>query len=299
LANETEPSLSSQKPSSLLGLLGILGFSFGVWFLSKMKPPIDPIMETNVQQNNTRHESQCRQNVPNSPLRVNIESFPPSPTPENQWEGEKKWKNRREWWMFFVQFLTLIIVGAYAWFTYGLLDETGKAANAARSTYEANWRPWVWVKMPQSIQVEVGKPITAKIEVFNYGLVPALVKAKMHVAAGPRVIDDFRDDCRYHSATAEISPNVMGALNIMLRPQEGTENFRVESSSQFLTRGDYDEIMKGVASGKLNVAIYGRIMYSNVADLHQRSSIFCFYLLKNGQVSACPNYEHAYTNWIP
>jgi len=161
-------------------------------------------------------------------------------------------------------------------------------------------RAWVWVKMG-SIDVEVGKPITAKVEVFNYGKVPALVRARMRIEAAPGAIERFRKEANENSKTVMLIDDAKGFLKIVLPADQAYGDFPVESSQQILTRQDYDRIMNGVASNTIDVAVYGRIFYSSpgMPEKKQESNdIFCFYLLKNGTTSTCTNEDGAYTNWI-
>jgi len=71
-----------------------------------------------------------------NPVRVTVESLPPSHTPPKDTETEKARKVRREWYGLGLQFLTLAAVIAYACITY-------RQWKTAETQLEATERPWL------------------------------------------------------------------------------------------------------------------------------------------------------------
>lgn len=218
---------------------------------------------------------------------------------------------------FWIEVFALIGLGIYTtfaalqwWTMKGQLrevirqySELRKSANASEKA--ANWtqeqtqylfdeqRPFVWVKMLDGFHVEVGRPITAKVEVFNYGRVPATVRAYGYIESGPMVIEKLRDHPLGNV------PESKGIRIILLAPGESTKDFPIETQGKALTEED----LRLVTNGGTDVVIYGHIDYTNPHNpglqVAKFMSSFCFYRLKEGAVSVCPNYEHAYTNWAP
>jgi hypothetical protein len=178
-------------------------------------------------------------------------------------------------------------------------------------------RPWVFAKMP-TIKAVVGKPVTAQIEIWNFGKgTPAMVRASIHADIGPNVIDNFREkllDSKPGNEQYLYVPNSRGELKIFLAENEETTSFPIEISPHILTQKEYEAISEGA----IDVAVYGRLFYTNltvpipeeiphygffssffhgtVPDANYRSS-FCFYLLRDYTVSACADKPHAYTNF--
>jgi hypothetical protein len=177
--------------------------------------------------------------------------------------------------------------------TFGEIQKGGAdtriLAQAAENESKVLWygqHAWVWVKMLDKFNIQVGKPITAAVEVFNYGKEPTLVRARIYVEAAPMI----------RGALQERIPETKGIREILLAPSEGTKEFAIELPRKVLTQEDYRKIMDGT----IDVLAYGRIEYANIHDpvKSMANSSFCFYRMKDGAVSACPNPdEHHFTNW--
>jgi hypothetical protein len=140
----------------------------------------------------------------------------------------------------------------------------------------------------------------ATVEVFNYGNSPGLARTMIHIEAGPGVIEKFRDECKNHGASAYLIPDDKNAFTAIIPPQSGTKDFPAESLPTIVSRKDYDRIMNGIRDGTLDVAIYGRIWSSDVKRpwRDRFDSIFCFHLLRDRTIAACPNEQNAYTNFM-
>jgi hypothetical protein len=194
--------------------------------------------------------------------------------------------------------------------------ELQKSADAAKdgadfTTQQAKMffdtqRPWVYVKMVDSIHLEAGKPITAPVEVINYGGSPAIVRAVIRVEIGPTVIETFRSNMVGQNNLFLFTPESMGDKQIVIFPGEGNgrKDFPVECPPA-LSQQQYEKIKSGVAAGTAEVAVDGRIFYNSLRDPvgqinrsdFSSSSLFCFYLLRDGTTSACPDQNGAYTNF--
>jgi hypothetical protein len=299
-----DTSSPAQKSSSLLGLLGILASVFGVWVFSKLRAPVHDTERLRHPEYGTNKETRVGQNPSAAPLSVVIDSIPPAQPINDQQKVEAAKKEKRER----LKLRYEAIGGAIAlllfvanWFQG---CQTKKAADAAIEQFKAysgkENRAWIWVNMGR-IHVEVGKPITADVEVFNYGKVPAVVRARIRVEVAPGAIESFRKEAIDNAKTAMVIEDAKGLLKIVLPANEGYRDFPVESPQQILTRQDYNRIMNGVASNALDVVVYGRIFYASPGmplKKQENNDIFCFYLLKNGTTSTCTNQDGAYTNWI-
>jgi hypothetical protein len=200
-----------------------------------------------------------------------------------------------------------------------LLIETKRSAKAAGDAANAaiestNWikhqtinafeneRPRIWIKVPETIQIKVGEPINPHIQVFNYGRTPGIARARIQFKAAPGVIEEFRNTMRYHRDDFTIPlEEQTGTLKLLINPNEGRQ-FPIESPELKLSSED----IKKLADGTIDVAIYGRIFYTDLSNSatgmtnEYLKTLFCFYVLRDGTtISACPNRKDAYTNWAP
>lgn len=218
-------------------------------------------------------------------------------SPRNPENARERRKRKTPWWE---KAAVLVALGLLV-VNFFQMRSTDKAARAAKDSADwtatqtkyifSNQQPWVWVKMPDSFHVEVGKPISAAVEVFNYGNALALVRAHIYIEASPGIIERLRD----HPLKEKI-PDAKGVREIALDGRQGTKEFIVEQPQRIVTEEDY----RMIENGRIDVVAYGRIDFDGLIDplLQQYNSIFCFYRLRDGSVSACPNYEHGYTNWM-
>lgn len=164
-------------------------------------------------------------------------------------------------------------------------------------------RPLISVKMLDSIHVEIGKPVTANVEVVNYGKEPGWAWARIRVEMGPKIIENFRDALN-DKATFEKWRiwDTEGIHKILIPPGVGSKVFPTEQSQKILTPED----MNAINAGTADVAVYGAIFYTSLNNRAEGKnnygvypSTFCFYRLKDGTVSGCTNRQGAYTNFAP
>ena len=184
-----EPSSFSQnssKPQGLLGILAFFSYAAFVWLLSRFDSPRQERIESPQPQGNTNDAVQRRQNASSDPIRVIVESFPPSSTPPHQCERHERWKNRREWGIFLAQIFTavfafglLCVTYRYVKYTYNMWREMQKAtiaaqqsANAATAQLETTDRPWIKI-VPKSLSSiifeKAGLVINMKFNLINVG----------------------------------------------------------------------------------------------------------------------------------
>jgi hypothetical protein len=182
-------------------------------------------------------------------------------------------------------------------------DSASWTGHQARDLFN-DQRPRIWAKIPDSIHIEAGKPIRLGMEIFNYGKSPGIARARIRFEAAPGVIEKIRDVLRNHPDDFSV-PEQLGNLKFLINPLTG-KPFPVETPELILSKQD----MNKLAAGTIDVAIYGRILYTDLdySAMGERNtaydSIFCFYIMRDGTTtSACPNkydkrtnYE-AYTNW--
>jgi hypothetical protein len=301
-------SLPSQNPDEPPGLLKILasvfsGVLFGL-FLSKFDTPTENDRESVHPKNNPRSET----TLGSSQIPVTTQ-VPPTPSqhyqPDRRKDNTPPWKKKAE-------IAAVSIAGGLLLINIFVIIGSWRAANAAKEA--ADWtkrqtqflfeeqRPRVWVKMLDNIQVEVGKPITANVEVFNYSQLPAQVRAYGYAEIGPMVIEKVRDH------PLDNLPEDKSIRIILLAPGK---DFSVEIRGKVLSEED----LRLIINGTIEVVVYGHINYTDprnpwlidphnprVIITHLMSS-FCFHRLKDGTVSVCPNYEPhdntGYTNWDP
>ncbi len=81
-------------------------------------------------------------------------------------------------------------------------------------------------------------------------------------------------------------------LKILVPPQESFR-FSPENAPVVLDSEDIEKFHAGL----IDVAIYGRIFYRDLAHNPFYQVSFCYYVLANGATSACTDKEHAYTNF--
>jgi hypothetical protein len=297
---------SPQNSSGRSGLFYILLSALGVlWLLLQFRAPNKDAREVVHPQDTPEPEAES------SNARLGGKLMVHSPT--NSEEPKKGGKRETPFWEKVAVFIALALL-LVNWYqgcqTRKSADAATIAANAAKNSADTAindhyWttqdrRPWIWVKPPRGLQIKVGKPMSATVEVFNYGTSPGLARTIIHIEAGPRVIEKFRDECKNNRDTAYLIPDDKTTFTAVIAPQEGVTDFPVESFPSIVSREDYDKITNGIAAGTLDVVIYGRIWSSDVKRPWQDrfNSIFCFHLLRNRTIGACPNEEHAYTNFM-
>jgi hypothetical protein len=226
------------------------------------------------------------------------------------WKDVKEEAHKGKFWLEVLAFLVLL---AYTVFSGMMWWQTKNAAQAAKES--AAWtghqardffndeRPRMWVKIPDSIHIEAGKPIKPNICIFNYGKTPGIVSARIRFEAAQGLIEKFRDTMRYHPNEFTITEQ-RGTLKVLINPNEG-KTFSIETADLILSKQDLEKL----AAGTIDVAIFGRIFYTDLSNgaMGERNSnyktLFCIYVTKDGTTSACPNtYDpatkfEAYTNW--
>ena len=137
----TKPSLSAQKPSSLLGLLGILAFVFGACALSKVRTPNDESGQPVRPQDTPEREAQSRESPLGRPLIVN--------SPTNSEKSDYGSRHKNPWWEKAAVIVAVFLFAAN-WFqgcqTKRAADAAKSAAATAEATLKASQRPWVKIK---------------------------------------------------------------------------------------------------------------------------------------------------------
>jgi hypothetical protein len=124
-----------------------------------------------------------------------IESFPPSPTPEKQWNSKERWKNRRDWWQFVISLATLLVVAAYtfvSWRQWKTMDRTfkevQKQTEIQRKTGINTERAWVGLDTPITLDaIEIGSTqtrIKGHYSLKNFGHGPAFKVTQFGSFAG-------------------------------------------------------------------------------------------------------------------
>jgi hypothetical protein len=293
LANGTAPSSPSQNSVEPRDLLRILGAAFSalsfLWFFSKLHTPSEDAREP-VDKEHTPEPKRLRsQTRLGGPQVVHASDY-------SNDNGERK----TPFWEKAAVILALVLMVVNFFQTLA----TGKAAQAAKDS--ADWtkdqalnvfngqRPQVWVKVPERFEVEIGKPLGAKLEVFNYGNAPTLARARIYIETSPTALERFRNNP--HPLNHPMT-EVKGTREILLAPHQGTTEFPIEPK-RILTEADYQLI----TIGTFDVVIYGRIDFPNLRapTTEQYTSSFCFYRMSDGTVSGCPDYgKYHHTNFMP
>lgn len=285
------------------GLFNILAFAFGVWALSKLGAPVNDPNSPDDPEYCTENNSRIGQNRSSQPMRIVVDGIPP-PEPINDQQRTKEARTERrkqlrfhlEW---IAALIALLLFSATAYQGCQMKKAVEATKEQTMHSIAVQDRPWIWVRTPESIQVEAGKPVSTKVCVFNPGQAPALVRARMRLEISPRAIEAFRRDAKENPYTTMRVEDAKGILKVILYSHDSYCDFPIESSQEVMTPQRVSEIMNGIASNSLDVAVYGRLYYSSPGNvMREHDDIFCFYLLKNGQVSACTNQPGAYTNWI-
>lgn len=135
MAHETESSLSPQKPSPLLGLLGILVSAFAVWSLSKLYAPNERSSSSKHPQDSTYDAATIRQNI-SSPIHVVVDASPPTPTPDEKREAREERQEGRDKKRFRVEIIVAVVLAIYTVVTAFMWWATKNAAGAAKRSAE-------------------------------------------------------------------------------------------------------------------------------------------------------------------
>ena len=218
------------------------------------------------------------------------------------WENAKKEARKAKFWVEFVGVVVLFVYTIFSGLMWWQTKENASWTSTQAKDIFNDHRPLIWVKIPDSMHVEVGKPINPEIQIFNYGKAPGIARARIRFEAGPGVIEKFRDILQYHQETFTLPiPEQNGTLKVLINPDSG-KSFPIETPQLILSKQD----MEKLAAGTIDVAIYGRIFYTNLSNNiwgkpnNSFQSSFCYYVMRDGSTtSACPNQEGKYTNWAP
>jgi hypothetical protein len=287
---------------SLLYIL-VSGFSFLFgWSLSHSRASNENAIETVHPQNNSSPET--RPGPPHLPVAPQIPStMSQHYQPDRRKDNTPPWKKRVEIAAILV---AGVLLGVNIWAlkkvresTDWLIIQTKNASNQQR--------PRISVRVPESIHIEVDKPIRPDIQIFNYGNSPGFARARIRFEAGPGVIEKFRDMVRHQSGEFMVPEESLGALKALIDVHVGSQ-FPIETPDLVLSKQDIAKL----SAGTIDVVFYGRIFYTDLDNsaLGQPNNlyhtIFCFYVIRDGSsLSACPNtYDHPeerwiYTNWAP
>jgi hypothetical protein len=306
LESEKEPSSSRQKPVSLSGLLGTLVSSFGD-FLSQLDAPIKETVDGVHPQDNTANAGQGRESTPQQPVRVVVESLPPRSTPDQQDEGRKRWKRRREWGELIVSILTLMALVVYTVVTWkqwrtmnatyceiqrqtasseNAVTEARNAITQSKNQFQTDQRPYVWLtgkKPPTFADVTEfyhlkDGPVYWTVFYSNYGKSPAIeVCREIHLVHAPdtfnKIYDIPHNTCKKKEEGAILVPT--GIF------------FSTAKTEDSITDQNYSEI----TSGEESFAVFGRFDYRDAAGGTYYSQ-FCLLILKGGAVGNCYNHNH-------
>jgi hypothetical protein len=174
--HEKEPSSFSRKLLWLPNLLYTLAFSLFV--LSKHPTPQHPTPPEH-NPNDARNRSE---NIPGGPVRVIVESLPPTPPPTEEQKAEKKRNNLFKWGMAILEILAFFALAAYVSETRRTNNLTEQALNNSKEQFRQDQRPYVWLANPTSkdnptITMEIYKPknqIAATMFFTNFGKSPAI-----------------------------------------------------------------------------------------------------------------------------
>lgn len=152
--------------------------------MSKSETPNKKSVDGQNPQNEPTTAGERSQDIANPPIRIMIESFPPSPTPEKQRNSKKRWKNRREWGQFIISLGTLLVVGAYtcvSWQQWKTMDRTfkevQKQTEIQRNTGINTERAWIGLDTPITLDAIEIKSTQTRIKghysLKNFGHGPA------------------------------------------------------------------------------------------------------------------------------
>src|SRR4051794_11362746 len=95
----TPPSSSSQNSAEPQGFLSVLlstVFFFAGWSLSKLRDPSKHSDDSRCPQNNATNAAESCQSTHSTPIRVVIDSAPPTPTPDKKREARETDQESRD-----------------------------------------------------------------------------------------------------------------------------------------------------------------------------------------------------------
>jgi hypothetical protein len=275
-------------------LLLVLAF---LYWLSRRETPIDG-EESKNPKCDSDDTAETGPDLVGYPIRVIVESTPPPPPLSEKQKAAEKRRERRETNKNFLEQVAAVIACGLLLANFGLWIEQNESTTwirrQSRIMLETE-RPRITANRLRNITVEVGKPLSAVVEIKNFGHQPGSAWSQIYIESGQGVIDRLQShplDRTTENGTFEKK---------LLAPDESTNEFPVipaKGSEKILTQGDFDKI----SNGNLDVVVYGQIEYRDLGDpegLNGRdwNSIFCFHRLADGKMSACPNKKGAYTYW--
>jgi hypothetical protein len=165
--NSHEPS---RLPRTLISVFS--GALFGFLFSNIFAPRSQTLQAPNAQADTNQNAERCK-HVPNSPIRVSVESLPPAQPPPEERETEKRKNRRLQGWTLLVNILTLAAVVWYAIVAGQQRDKMEAANSINRDTAQKQLRAYVGVEA-LSIR-EFGNHLAPTIQynLTNFGTTPA------------------------------------------------------------------------------------------------------------------------------
>jgi hypothetical protein len=122
-------------------------------------------------------ESNRGKNTPDSPVRVIVESLPPSPPASDEQKADEKRKKRFKWGKLLLEILALGGLLAYVHETFRTNNLTHQALKDERMHFSQSQRPWVGMVGDVNLLEASGKElfkIVVGYKLKNFGPAPAL-----------------------------------------------------------------------------------------------------------------------------
>lgn len=117
------------------------------------------------------------------PVRVTVDSFPPFPSPRQEWDSERKKTNRFNWLVFGLNVLTFVTVAGYAWINWNMWNEMKEQTSVQREVYVTSQRPRV------KITHRIVKPLTFDTPAFRGPIASITIEDTLE-NVGPNVAVD-------------------------------------------------------------------------------------------------------------
>jgi hypothetical protein len=162
-------------------------------FLSQLKAPIHNADYAEEQERSSSQQCEGSANLPQVSAGLQMPTMEPPQPPVHHYDSNDERRDRFNRGVFWVQLITLIALGVYAAFTYGILCETRKSAEVAHDTLVKLNRPWLGVKDTATTSGAVVIQPTSRnftqinasvsLTIRNFGSSPAL-----HVSVAPMVL---------------------------------------------------------------------------------------------------------------
>lgn len=298
MAPEKEPSSSSENSPEHRGLLYILLSAFvflSGWSLSKLRTPIEQFTDPVNDDDSADNTTESHQSTPSPPIRVVIDSAPPTPSPDKKRENREVDQERRDKKRLVVETATAFLLLLYTIVTLCLWLATRHANEIATESvarvdrnFRADERAWMAFKfMEGNITFTLDKSFLVPTELVNTGKTPAKnvhgnIAVGVFKSGAPLDFTYTPGHPSYKVAAGTLFPN-----GKIVESFEAIKHGQVRAEPIIFTVPLKDELF----SAKSFVVVHGRIEYKDIFGTDHWTT-YCRYVLHPELISEeCVRYN--------